>query len=159
MKADEPIARAERNRQINKKILTFGCLPITIILALVIIAAVVGSNSTEEDAKNQKVTVDEDKAREAAGLPPEPDAATRQAFLDALNTIDPRIIKPGKEDQAVSRGLNQCSSSSSKGREQIVQQALARFTVTTRLPEIATPETGEKILDAVHAHLCPDLKG
>ncbi|MFE0270827.1 hypothetical protein ACFWZY_01605 [Streptomyces sp. NPDC058992] len=154
MKADEPNARAERNRQINKKILTFGCLPITIILALVIIAAAVGSNSTEDDAKNQKVTVDDDKAREAAGLPPEPDAATRRAFLDALNAIDPRIIKPGKEDQAVSRGLNQCSSSS-QDREQLVQQTLERFTVTTRLPEIATPETGGKILDAVHKHLCP----
>ncbi|MFE3495277.1 hypothetical protein ACFXOS_19760 [Streptomyces sp. NPDC059175] len=57
MKADEPSAHTERNRQINKKILTFGCLPITIVLALVIIAAAVGGNSTEDDAKSPEATV------------------------------------------------------------------------------------------------------
>ena len=102
---------------------------------------------------------DKAKAREAAGLPPEPTADARKAFLDALNAIDPRIIKPGKEDQAVSRGLNQCSSikSSPNDREKLVQLTLSRFTIDTRLPEIATPETGGKILDAVHKHLCPDF--
>ncbi|MFF3690710.1 hypothetical protein [Streptomyces sp. NPDC002187] len=100
-----------------------------------------------------------DKAREAAGLPPEPEPAARQAFLDGLNAIDPRIIKPGKEDQAVSRGLNQCMfiKSYAKDRDKLVQSTLERFTVTTRLPEIATPETGGKILDAVHKHICPDF--
>ncbi|WP_046496539.1 hypothetical protein [Streptomyces odonnellii] len=103
----------------------------------------------------------EDKAaaREAAGLPPEPNATTRAAFLDALTAIDPRIIKPGKDDQAVSRGLNQCSSikSSPDDREKLSQQALDRFTVNTRLPDIATPETGGKIVDVVRKHLCPDF--
>lgn len=99
------------------------------------------------------------KGREAAGMAPRPDATTRRAYLDALNAIDPRIIKPNKEDQAVSRGLNQCDSikNSPDGREELARVALIRFTVDTRLPEISTPETGEKITDAVHKHLCPDF--
>ncbi|MFF2774840.1 hypothetical protein ACFVU3_08015 [Streptomyces sp. NPDC058052] len=95
-------------------------------------------------------------ARAAAGLPPEPDAKTRQAYLDALNAIDPRIIKPGKEDQAVSRGINQCRSfKSTKDEDKLAQTALERFTVDTRLPEIATPTTGKAIVKAVRTHLCP----
>ncbi|WP_030322855.1 MULTISPECIES: hypothetical protein [Streptomyces] len=98
------------------------------------------------------------KAREAAGLPPEPTAKARQAYLGALNAIDPRIIKPGKEDQAVSRGSNQCRSiKDSKDDAKLAQTALERFTVDTRLPEIATPETGRKINEAVHTHLCPNF--
>ncbi|MDX3324725.1 hypothetical protein PV405_08600 [Streptomyces sp. ME02-6979-3A] len=100
-----------------------------------------------------------DAARKAAGLPTEPKAAERQAYLDALNAIDPRIIKPGKEDQAVSRGINQCSSikSTPNDRAKLSQLALERFTVDTRLPEISTTETGGKIVDAVRAHICPDF--
>ncbi|MFC8704707.1 hypothetical protein ACFUIV_21270 [Streptomyces anulatus] len=105
---------------------------------------------------------DRDKAREAAGLPAEPNAEARKAFLDALNAIDTRIIKPGKEDQAVSRGLNQCSSiKRASGDEdkqvELVKQTLSRFTIDTRLPDIATPETGGEILAAVHQNLCPDF--
>ncbi|MFB6634869.1 hypothetical protein ACFCWY_33745 [Streptomyces sp. NPDC056362] len=97
-------------------------------------------------------------ARAAAGLPPEPTAKARQAYLDALNAIDPRIIKPGKEDQAVSRGSNQCRTiKDSKDEAKNAQSALERFTVDTRLPEIATPETGKKINKAVHTYLCPDF--
>ncbi|NML55682.1 hypothetical protein HHL19_36315 [Streptomyces sp. R302] len=97
-------------------------------------------------------------ARSAAGLPPEPNAKTRTAFLDALNAIDPRIIKPGKEDQAVSRGINQCSSiKTTKDEVKLAQTALERFTVDTRLPDIATPGTGKAINKAVHTHLCPDF--
>ncbi|MFC9949206.1 hypothetical protein ACFVIN_01335 [Streptomyces prasinus] len=111
------------------------------------------------DNKPSKISAeDKAKAREAAGLPPEPDEAARKAFLDALNAIDPRIIKPGKEDQAVSRGLNQCSSiKDSDDREKLARLALGRFTIDTRLPELNTPETGQKIVDAVHKHLCPDF--
>ncbi|MFE6456552.1 hypothetical protein ACFVP0_03655 [Streptomyces cinereoruber] len=99
-----------------------------------------------------------DSAQAAAGLPPEPTAEARQAYLDALNAIDTRIVKPGKEDQAVSRGINQCGSiKGTKDENKLAQTALDRFTVTTRLPDIATPETGKKITKAVHTHLCPDF--
>lgn len=99
------------------------------------------------------------KAREEAGLPPEPDAKARDAYLDALNAIDARIIKPGKEDQAVSRGINQCRTVKDfpNDTRKLAEAALDRFTVNSRLPEIATPETGEKITAAVRKHLCPDF--
>lgn len=134
-----------------------------ILAALAItLTACSSEEPTVDDANSQPPSLsaeDKAKAREAAGLPPEPSAEARKAFLDALNAIDPRIIKPGKDDQAVSRGLNQCSSikSSPDDKTKLAQQALERFTVTTRLPEIATPDTGQKIVDAVHKHLCPDF--
>ncbi|MDV5148568.1 hypothetical protein R1T08_31480 [Streptomyces sp. SBC-4] len=94
-------------------------------------------------------------ARAAAGLPPEPTAKTRQAYLDALDAIGPRIIKPGRGDPAASRGIDQCNATkNSKGED---KTALERFTVTTRLPVIATPETGRKIVKAVQTHLCPNF--
>ncbi|MEU3600896.1 hypothetical protein ABZ714_19555 [Streptomyces sp. NPDC006798] len=96
------------------------------------------------------------KAREKAGLPPKPDATVAAAYIAALNAIDPRIVKPGKEDQAISRGLNQCRSIKSvKDKSTLPQQALGRFTVDTRLPDIATHTTGTAILAAVHKNLCP----
>ncbi|PAN01013.1 hypothetical protein CJI59_13905 [Streptomyces sp. Alain-F2R5] len=122
-------------------------------------------SSEEEPTAVNKPTADKSvsaedkaKAREAAGLPPEPNAEARKAFLDALNAIDSRIIKPGKDDQAVSRGLNQCSSIKANPDDtaKLAESALSRFTIDTRLPEINTPETGQKIVDAVRKHLCPD---
>lgn len=47
--------QANRRRSLNKKILTFGCLPITVLLILVIVAAIAGSNDT--DSKNEEATV------------------------------------------------------------------------------------------------------
>ncbi|MFE2559883.1 hypothetical protein ACFXGT_28435 [Streptomyces sp. NPDC059352] len=115
------------------------------------------SPSTKAAAKTMSPE-DLAKAREAAGLPPEPTVKVRQAYLDALNAIDPRIIKPNKEDQAVSRGSNHCRSiKATKDETELAQTALERFTVDTRLPEIATLGTGRKINDAVHTHLCPDF--
>lgn len=97
-------------------------------------------------------------ARAAAGLPQDPTAEARQAYFDALNAIDPRIIKPGKEDQAVSRGINQCRSiKTTKDDAKLATLALERFTVDTRLPDIANPNTGKAINKAVHTHLCPDF--
>ncbi|MFE6070094.1 hypothetical protein [Streptomyces sp. NPDC056525] len=96
--------------------------------------------------------------RAAAGLPNDPEAKARQAYLDALNAIDPRIIKSGKEDQAVSSGINQCGSIKNvKDEAKLAQTALERFTVDTRLPDIANPVTGKAINKAVHTHLCPSF--
>ncbi|MCI4042450.1 hypothetical protein [Streptomyces sp. TRM75563] len=91
----------------------------------------------------------------------EPSTKARHTFLEALNDIDRRIVD-GKDDKAVSRGLDQCSSiQGASGNEdkqvELVKQTLGRFTVDTRLPEIATPETGAEILAAVHQNLCPDF--
>ena len=45
--------QANRRRSLNKKILGFGCLPLAVILILVIVAAIAGSNtdSKDEEAK------------------------------------------------------------------------------------------------------------
>ncbi|MFF9147459.1 hypothetical protein ACF1BN_21640 [Streptomyces sp. NPDC014861] len=48
-------------------------------------------------------------AREAAGLPPEPDAATAAAYIAALDAIDKDIVH-GEEEKAISRGLDTCST-------------------------------------------------
>lgn len=48
--------QANRRRSLNKKILTFGCLPITVILVLVIVAAIAGSDTDSQDTKEAKVT-------------------------------------------------------------------------------------------------------
>ncbi|MFG2307653.1 hypothetical protein ACGFS9_03020 [Streptomyces sp. NPDC048566] len=131
-------------------------------LALASLTACESEEKNAVDSKSQPPSIsasDKAKAREAAGLPPEPTAATRAAFLDALNAIDSRIIKPGKEDQAVDRGINQCSSikATPDDTDKLAQLALDRFTVTTRLPDISNPATGTKIVEAVHKHLCPDF--
>ncbi|MEV6102631.1 hypothetical protein [Nocardia sp. NPDC051981] len=125
----------------------------------VLTVALTACSTTTEPAPNATLRPeDRASARAAAGLPVEPDAKSRQSYIDALNGIDPRIIKAGKEDQAVSRGLNQCSSiKTTKDKSKLAESALERFTITTRLPDIATPETGEKIVAAVHTYLCPEF--
>jgi len=148
------------------KIAGYGCLGIAAVLIIAgAIGAATNSDSDSDTSSAAKSSApaltDEQRAsiNAAAGLPPDPDAATRKAYLDALNAIDPRIAKPGKDDQTVSRGLNQCSSIKSHpdNRDKLIELALDRFTITTRLPDISTPDTGAKVLDAVHKHLCPDF--
>ncbi|PWG08765.1 hypothetical protein DF268_35945 [Streptomyces sp. V2] len=145
----------------------FGCLG---VLAFLVVVGIIASSADDGDDKKKNsaapssspstpALTDEQRASiaAAAGLPPEPDIATRKAYLDALNAIDPRIAKKGKDDQTVDRGRNQCSSikNTPSDRDKLIQQTLERFTITTRLPDIATPQTGTKVLDAVHTHLCP----
>ncbi|MFJ9826349.1 hypothetical protein ACIRSU_18550 [Streptomyces sp. NPDC101160] len=141
---------------------TTGLIAVTLTLTLTSCGS--SDESTEKPATKPTATEANlspealASARAAADLPSEPDAKTRQAYLDALNAIDPRIIKPGKEDQAVSRGINQCSSiRTTEDEARLAQTALQRFTVDTRLPDIASQETGRKINQAVHTHLCPDF--
>ncbi|WP_156722646.1 hypothetical protein [Streptomyces apocyni] len=137
---------------------------ITTAAAIAVLAIALVGCSSETDPESAASDIptlsaeDKAKAREAAGLPPEPDAATTDAYIKALNAISPDIVD-GKIDKAVSRGLNQCSSikSSPDDREKLAQLALDRFTISTRLPDLNTPDTGGKVLDAVHKHLCPDF--
>ncbi|MFF3931453.1 hypothetical protein [Streptomyces hirsutus] len=102
---------------------------------------------------------EQDKARGAAGLPVEPSTTARYRFLETLDAIDRRISEPGTDEQAVSRGLDQCGSlkASPDGRDRLIRQTLERFALPTGLPDLNTPKTGGKILDAVHEHLCPDF--
>ncbi len=120
-----------------------------------------GSSNDDKPAVAPSKTVsqaDRDAARKAAGLPAEPSATARYAFLEALDAIDPRISKPGTDELAVSRGLNQCGSiKTTKDEAKLSALALERFTITSRFPEISNPETGKKLQDAVHKNLCPDF--
>ncbi|MFE1735235.1 hypothetical protein ACFW6X_34710 [Streptomyces bacillaris] len=140
----------------------------TLLVSAVLLATLTACETTPDEAtpaagpkaSATPTLTDEQRAevREAAGFPDEPDAATAAEFIKALDAIDPRIAD-GKNDKAVSRGLNQCSSIKDFGKDQekLSTLALGRFTIDTRLPELNSPETGTKINDAVHKHLCPDF--
>lgn len=57
MKTQLTDAQMARRRSTNKKILTFGCLPLAVILVLVIVLAAVGSNQ-DDDKPAKEATVD-----------------------------------------------------------------------------------------------------
>lgn len=91
----------------------------------------------------------------AAGAPPKPDAATQAKYIAALDAIDPAIVG-GKEDKAVSRGRDQCTSigQDPQDRAKLVGLANQRFTAPTH-PDGFGVATAEKILDVVHQYICP----
>ncbi|WLQ33592.1 hypothetical protein P8A18_09050 [Streptomyces castrisilvae] len=132
-----------------------------IVVGLLVGLTACGSSDDDKAAAAPGRTVseaDRDAARKAAGLPEEPSAHDRYAFLEALDAIDPRISKADMDERSVSRGLNQCGSiRTTKDRAKLIELTLERFTIATRLPDINNADTGGKILDAVHKHLCPDF--
>lgn len=118
-----------------------------------------GKNDTSAPAKSSAPELtDEQRAsiRADAGLPPTPDAADWAAYIKALDAIDPDIVH-GKEDKAVSRGINTCSGFKRYpgDRTKQVNFTKLRFTSPTH-PEGRDTATAEKILDAAHKHICPD---
>ncbi|MFD5724668.1 hypothetical protein ACFWMT_01015 [Streptomyces sp. NPDC058368] len=100
---------------------------------------------------------DREAAREAAGLPPKPNAATTAAYVKALDAIDTDIVH-GKTEKAVDRGLNTCSSVKSSPNDQakLIDLTNQRFSSPTH-PQGHGPETAEKILSVVRKNLCPDF--
>jgi hypothetical protein len=90
-----------------------------------------------------------------AGIPPKPDAASSDAYIEALTAIDPDIVH-GKPDKAISRGRNQCSSIKDHPSDQarLIQLAGVRFTSPNH-PDGFGPIKSEKIVEAVRTHLCP----
>lgn len=97
------------------------------------------------------------KARAAAGLPPSPKPAARAAYLDGLNAIDPDIVH-GKDDKAVSRGINSCSSIKNFPDDEAKQIEFTgnRFSSPTH-PEGRDATTAKKILDLARKNICPDF--
>lgn len=95
--------------------------------------------------------------RAAAGLPPEPAPAARTAFLAALNAIDPDIVH-GKEDKAISRGLDTCSTFKRYPGDTTKQVDMTnkRWSSPSR-PDGHGLATAKKIHAAAHTHLCPDF--
>lgn len=89
-----------------------------------------------------------------AGIPPEPDTATWRRYINALKAINPDIVH-GKEEKAVDRGRNQCSSfKKHTDRAKLVDLTNQRFTSPDH-PEGFGLSTASLILDVVHEHLCP----
>jgi hypothetical protein len=120
----------------------------------------VAACSSDDEPPTDTVIRDEPAADEAppaldgAGLPPIPDQATADAYIAALDAIDPRIDRDDPES-AIDRGRNQCSTiRANPDRAAQVDAVNQRFTSLER-PTGWGPEVSEQILDIVHTHLCP----
>ncbi|MEU9027745.1 hypothetical protein AB0D46_09445 [Streptomyces sp. NPDC048383] len=102
-------------------------------------------------------TPDPDALRAAVGLPPAPKGAARQAYFDGLNAID-RDIVHGKEDKAISRGIDTCSAIKSHpgNRAKQVEQTERRWNSPTH-PEGHGAAKAAKILDVAHKNICPSF--
>jgi hypothetical protein len=95
-------------------------------------------------------------AVESAGsLPPKPDAATTAKYIAALIAINPEIVN-GKDDKAVNRGRDECTSIAAwpTDREKLLDLANKRF-ISPNHPEGFGLATAARILDVVHTHICP----
>jgi hypothetical protein len=96
-------------------------------------------------------------ARAAAGLPPSPSPGPRSAYISSLNALDTDIVH-GKDDKAISRGLDECSTIKAfpGDRAKQISMANSRFSSPTH-PEGHGLAIAGKILDVVHKNLCPDF--
>ncbi|MGW8365089.1 hypothetical protein ACWGK1_31615 [Streptomyces wedmorensis] len=93
-------------------------------------------------------------ARAAAGIPADPDTATAAAYIADLDAIDKDIVH-GKEEKAISRGLNQCRSiKDGKDRAKLIELTNSRFSSPNH-PDGHGLTKAEKIIDVVHKRLCP----
>ncbi|MET9608255.1 DUF732 domain-containing protein [Streptomyces sp. NPDC006512] len=93
-------------------------------------------------------------AAAAAGIPPSPAPEQRAIYLAALNKIDPEIVN-GKDDKAISRGLNQCQSmKDEKDPTKRVESTNRRF-ISPNHPDGFGPTKAAFILAAVQTNLCP----
>lgn len=94
-------------------------------------------------------------AASAAGIPPRPDAATTNAYIYALEQIDPDIVH-GKPDKAVDRGRSQCSSIRQHPNDgpKLIELTQVRFTSPDH-PGGFDPEVAAQILSIVRQHICP----
>ncbi len=120
--------------------------------ALLVLTAACG---TQPATTSPSTTVDIESAEAAAGIPPKPDAATKQSYITELVALDPDIVH-GKEGKAVSRGRDQCSSVKEWPSDQakLVDLTQQRFTSPDH-PEGFGPDKSTQILAVVRKYLCP----
>jgi hypothetical protein len=120
--------------------------------ALLVLAAACGAQPA---TTSPATTFDMQSAEAAAGIPPRPDAATKQSYITELVAIDPDIVH-GKEDKAVNRGRDQCSSVKKWPNDQakLVDLTQQRFTSPDH-PEGFGPDKSAQILAVVRKYLCP----
>ncbi|MGW3724156.1 hypothetical protein [Streptomyces sp. NPDC000851] len=122
---------------------------ITALLAVTLVGC--SSDDSGDAAKNDTPTAtktaDNSDAEKAAGIPPEPDAATRTALIDVLKAINPALV--ADEDKAIDNARNQCSTISGGGNADASAQA--RFST----PEHEVTEAEAKAINAaLKASLC-----
>ncbi|MFE9561747.1 hypothetical protein ACFYM0_11620 [Streptomyces sp. NPDC006487] len=112
------------------------------------------ASTVPSPAQSGRPSADPSAVRPDSGLPPSPAPAQRAAYLAALNTIDPEIVN-GKDDKAVSRGLDQCQSmKGEKDPAKRVAGANQRF-IGPHHPAGFGPVKSALIVAAVQANLCP----
>ncbi|MFH8410309.1 DUF732 domain-containing protein [Streptomyces sp. NPDC018019] len=112
-------------------------------------AAPTGAGTPSAEQAPSKAIAD---AEARLGIPPKPDAATQARYIAALDAISRDIVN-GKPERAVSRGRSTCGTIHSfpKDHAKQVDQARQRFSGATQF----SAAQAEKILQAVHTHLCP----
>lgn len=117
-----------------------------------------GSGDTKPSTSAPALT-DKQRAsiRADNGLPPTPAAADWAAYIKGLDAINPDIVH-GKEDKAISRGIDSCSSIKNFPKDKAKQIELTghRYTSPTH-PEGRDAATAKKILALAHKHICPDF--
>lgn len=123
----------------------------------VTVVAIVGGDQQPDAGPIVAATSSEATARVGAdnGVPPEPGKAAWDAFIADLTAIDPDIVH-GKEEKAVDRGRNQCSSVKEWPNDQpkLVDLTNKRFTSPDH-PKGFGRAKATKILAAVRKHICP----
>ncbi|MFJ6783078.1 hypothetical protein [Streptomyces yangpuensis] len=93
-------------------------------------------------------------AADSAGIPPEPTGDKRVIYLATLGGIDPEIVD-GKDDQAISRGRDQCAAmKDEKDPTKRIAQVEQRFTGPDH-PGGFGPTKSALILATVQANICP----
>ncbi|QLF83242.1 hypothetical protein QEN62_gp58 [Streptomyces phage AxeJC] len=94
-------------------------------------------------------TTDWAALEKAAGIPPEPTGADRDAYLAAIKAVDPRIVED--EEKAIDSGRNQCASLR-RGGGKADWAAAQRFGSGSRP---LTDEQGAALNAALRKTLCP----
>lgn len=124
---------------------------LTLTLASLLTIAAACSDSSEAQDSSSETTA----ATADTGIPPEPDQATADAYIAALDAIDPGITRDDPES-AIDRGRNLCSTihSNPDDRARQVETTNQRFTSPDH-PDGWGPDIAGQILDVVHLHLCP----
>jgi hypothetical protein len=142
----------------TKNIAKYGCLPIAALFGIVL---ALGGGEDDTAKGSAPPAARESTPAPVSDLPPKPDLTTRTAYIADLDAIDPDIVH-GKEDKAISRGLNQCSSFKTTvdgeklSRQKLVNYTNYRFTSPDH-PNGHGTAIAEQILDVVHKHLCPSF--
>ncbi|MFE6909616.1 hypothetical protein [Streptomyces erythrochromogenes] len=91
---------------------------------------------------------------QAAGIPPAPTGDKRTIYLATLTGIDPEIVN-GDDEQAISRGRDQCTAmKDEKDPTRRIAQVEQRFT-GPRHPGGFGPTKSALILATVQANICP----